>query len=90
MRYFVSRNVLCPYYRREQSCKLHCEGVKQDTALEVSFSTQKSYKDYRLQFCCKAWESCRVAQMLNQKYEEEAQRLYKEKAALRPSCVRAG
>lgn len=65
----VSDDVLCPFYRCEMHQEIHCEGVAQQTATHVAFAQMEDMRQYMQQHCKTGWCACRIAQMLNAKYE---------------------
>lgn len=71
MKHQVSIDAKCPFYHKEDHRKLFCEGVEQGTAIQLTFDTNLHYGDYKSEFCCSyAWESCKIAKMLAEKYEK--------------------
>ena len=69
MRQYVSKYVVCPFYRKEEAKKLFCEGVEDGTGLMIQFDSQEHRFQFRERFCyCENWVNCRLARMLNEKY----------------------
>lgn len=70
MKAFVSKEVVCPFYRKETATAVFCEGVEEDTSIKLIFPSTQKKDEYRYR-CCKAWKSkCRIAQMLADKYKK--------------------
>ena len=69
MKSYVSRDAACPFYHREDACRVLCEGPAKGIALQLSFGGRRSYEQYRREYCYRNWDRCLVAQMLVQKYE---------------------
>ena len=63
--------VKCPYYRCESQCVIYCEGVEENSAIHLAFSTPQLRKDYQERFCKSCWKRCLVAESLNRKYDYE-------------------
>ena len=68
---YIAKYVLCPYYHKEEGVKICCEGVEDGTSIHVVFSSSRQRKDYQFEKCCKNYSQCRVAAMLDQKWEDE-------------------
>ena len=70
---FISGKVLCPFYkdclRGTQSIK--CEGVEPNSTIHLAFGNKVHLSLYMDKYCCKDYKSCRVAEMLFKKYEDE-------------------
>ena len=73
MKSFVRREVLCPFYHREEDRRLFCEGPEADIHLQLNFPRRKAFEGYLHRLCCLDWDRCRIAQMLEQKYDEQAE-----------------
>lgn len=71
MKSFVRREVLCPYYHREELRHLYCEGPTRGINLQLNFMGAKGFDAYVHRYCCRDWMLCRVAQMLERKYDEK-------------------
>lgn len=69
MKSYVSRDALCPYYHREDTRRLLCEGPAPGVDLQLCFTRRKGYEDYRRRYCCRDWDRCLVAQTLERKYD---------------------
>ena len=68
---FKGVNVLCPYYADKEDIHcITCEGVSKNTLTKVCFKTQKAKDLYRFQFCERHYSKCRIAKMLDEKWEE--------------------
>lgn len=67
--------VKCPYYSRDDSNGIICEGVQEGTALRLMFNQQKGGKDvkakmdYMHRFCMEDYYNCLVCEVLDNKYE---------------------
>ena len=70
---FISGRVLCPFYkdcpRGKQS--IICEGVESNSTIHLAFGNKVHLSLYMDKYCCNDYESCRVAEMLFKKYEDE-------------------
>lgn len=66
----ISSRVCCPYYKCETRTMLFCEGVQQGTTLHLAFADPSRTKEYRAKYCDTNYNGCRIARMLNQKYDQ--------------------
>ena len=64
-------HVVCPYYadKEELHC-ITCEGVSSGTLTKVCFKKKVTKEIYRFKYCERDYQKCRIAQMLDQKWEE--------------------
>lgn len=70
MKHYVSKFARCPFYHQQETRKVYCEGVEEGTALQLTFDSSDHQKQYEKALCCSAyWPSCRIAEMLNRKWE---------------------
>jgi hypothetical protein len=67
---FKGVKVICPYYadKEEKHC-ITCEGVMDGTLTKVCFKKTDTKEKYRLLFCERNYEKCKVAKMLDRKYK---------------------
>ena len=68
---YISGRIICPFFKdtRNNNQSIVCEGVKQNTALHLTFSNKSRQKEYIEEFCCNNYKHCRIANMLFKKYE---------------------
>ena len=72
MSQYVSKYVVCPFYRKHSDNRICCEGTDDDNTINLVFGDSKRLKEYGLSFCndSKCYKGCMVYQMLNQKYPD--------------------
>ena len=70
MKHKLSNNVICPFYLCEERQVVYCEGVEDGTSIHLGFNRPPALKEYKKQFCETQYCKCRIAQMLNKKWEE--------------------
>ena len=63
------KEVICPFYRKEDDHKIYCEGVEDSTSLHLAFGDKSRKIEYRKKHCSCFKESCLIRRMLNQKYD---------------------
>ena len=67
---FADKNVVCPFYRYQETHKICCEGIKKNSTLHLAFGDPTERKRHCAQFCnsLDGYPLCPVAKMLNKKY----------------------
>jgi hypothetical protein len=70
MSQFISKYVVCPFYRRHDNNRICCEGTSRDNTINLVFSDQKKLKQYTVAKCesMSGCKSCRIYEMLDRKY----------------------
>lgn len=66
---YMSVEVLCPFYLREEKQKVLCEGVEDGMGTHLTFETPEWKRLYKDRYCCNNYKTCRVYKMLEEKYE---------------------
>lgn len=74
MRHYCSNEALCPFYKYEDDQLIYCEGVQNGCSIRLSFAYARDSLKYKMDYCRKDYEKCRVARMLNEKYNEAFER----------------
>lgn len=66
---FNSKTIKCPFYleRQKDEYRIKCEGPIKGCTTQLTFLGGK--KPYLKEHCCTNYKSCRVYQMLINKYE---------------------
>lgn len=67
---YISKNVRCPFYRKEKQNKISCEGVTKESSLNLIFPSIEKRKHYEERFCCADYKRCYIAHMLIDKWEK--------------------
>ena len=72
MSQYVSKYVVCPYYRRHDDNRICCEGTdsKNTNTINLVFGDNKKLKEYTTNFCSdiQRYKKCIICQALNSKY----------------------
>ena len=69
MESFMSKDVLCPYYLKDEDNHIVCEGTELDTSVHLTCSNKKHRREYQKFYCCNHYKKCRIANMLDRKWE---------------------
>ena len=62
-------DVLCPFFKRQESKKLLCEGLYENSSLVQQFETIKQKEFHKCNYCKTNYEKCELYMALNSKYE---------------------
>ena len=46
-----SSKVVCPFYKRQEACKIVCEGVLECTTIHTVFRTSEQLTDHQTKYC---------------------------------------
>ena len=67
---FDSELVKCPYYRRSETNRICCEGLKKKTTINFTFEDGKKRRAYMNIYCndIHNYNNCLICNMLNRKY----------------------
>ena len=67
---FVSKYVVCPFYRRHDNNRICCEGTTDDNTINVVFGDSKKLKEHTVTYCedISNYKRCQVCKMLSEKY----------------------
>lgn len=67
----VSAYVVCPFYTDEEKQMIRCEGLEKDTSIHLAFASHEQLRSYKKRYCNVQYCGCRIAQMLEGKYDAE-------------------
>ena len=67
-----SKEVVCPFYRKEDDHKIYCEGVEDGTSVHLAFGDKSRKISYRQKHCSCFKDDCLVRRMLNEKYDDQS------------------
>lgn len=72
MSQYVSKYVVCPFYRKHSDNRICCEGTDDSNTINLVFEDSKQLKEYNICFCndMRFHQGCMVYQMLKAKYPE--------------------
>ena len=70
---YVSKYVVCPFYRRNDTNRICCEGVDKSNTINLVFESKEKTLDYERVFCndIVKHKDCLICRMLMEKWSEE-------------------
>ena len=70
---FISKYAVCPYYRKNDTNRICCEGVEDNNVVHLVFGTPQEWRAYEERFCnsMENYNKCKLCQMLDRKWSEE-------------------
>ena len=68
MKRHISNEVLCPFYHSEDSYRICCEGLDDDSTIHVVFASSVKKTAYSVRYCCQNYKACKMAHILYEKY----------------------
>ena len=70
MRNYVSKEVVCPFYRQEKGLQLHCEGFDPSCSLQVTFAHRNGMVSHKRRHCNTFdYPDCPIYPAINAQYE---------------------
>ena len=73
MQGYVSKEVVCPFYHKEEGVKLLCEGFCKACSLQTSFTNREQLISHKARHCnsFKGYPKCPLYPIINKQYEED-------------------
>ena len=68
---YISAYAECPFYHSEDEQKIYCEGVDDNSSIQLAFNSKTERRNYRRKKCEEDHKGCKIAKMLYGKYEEK-------------------
>lgn len=63
--------VMCPFYRKDETVNIRCEGITKESTLVMQFKTKKGREEYQNKYCrTMGYKTCPLRKMLEQKYDK--------------------
>ena len=71
MSQYVSKYVVCPFYRRHDDNRICCEGTNSKNTINLVFGDKYKQKEYGIKYCnsIEGYKRCLICKALNTKYE---------------------
>lgn len=70
-KHIISKSAVCPFYKYEERQHIYCEGLTEATTIHLAHSTPAASKKHRQCNCYGNYLDCRLAKMLEKKWEDE-------------------
>ena len=72
MQRYVSKEVVCPFYHKEEATKILCEGFCKTTSLQTSFRRREQLQLHKERHCNKmnGYPKCPLYSVIYRQYEE--------------------
>lgn len=72
MAYYESKYAVCPFYRRNETNRIVCEGVDETNTINLVFTSRSEWREYEKTYCniMGNYKNCLICQMLTAKEEE--------------------
>lgn len=67
---YISMYSTCPFYIKEDSHNVYCEGVEEGTSTHLAFASSNHCAAYKRIRCRNGYKNCQIYKMLLSKYEE--------------------
>ena len=73
MRTYVSKEVVCPFYKQEEATKIRCEGFCKGCSLQISFTRNELLLLHRDRHCksFEGYPKCPLYSVINKQYESK-------------------
>jgi hypothetical protein len=70
---YISKYVVCPFYHRNDTNRICCEGVDKSNTINLVFETNGKTLEYEREFCndLVRHKDCLICKMLEEKWREE-------------------
>lgn len=63
-------NVKCPFFTASDKTRITCEGITDDCATVLRFTTQEKRNHHHINFCDERYKACEIYKMLKEKYKD--------------------
>lgn len=71
MQNYVSKEVVCPFYKQEETTKIRCEGYCKACSLQTSFTSRVLLQIHKERHCnsIEGYRKCPLYSVINRQYE---------------------
>ena len=71
MQNYVSKEVVCPFYKQEEAMKIRCEGYCKACSLQTSFTSRVLLQIHKERHCnsISGYSKCPLYSVINRQYE---------------------
>lgn len=73
MQHYISKEVVCPFYKQEDATKLFCEGYCKSCSLQTSFTRREQLQLHKERHCnsFKGYPNCPIYPVIAKQYDEK-------------------
>ena len=73
MQKYSAKEVVCPFYHKEEATKILCEGFCKTTSLQTTFTSKEFMLIHKAAHCksFKGYPMCPLYSIINKQYEEK-------------------
>lgn len=70
---FNDKNIVCPFYQKENKTKIHCEGIDQHSLIQLYFVTKQFQLLHEEKYCMNInnYTKCPLYSVIARQYEKE-------------------
>ena len=68
MKRWAGKMVICPFYKGEYRQEIFCEGLVKDSNIHQGFANPGLRTEHKQKYCETEYQSCPIAQMLENKW----------------------
>ena len=66
--------VLCPFFKYDDTQRITCEGIIPHSSIRTIFHSPAAYNKHMAEFCCKNYQNCEIAKLVDEKYDDQGRR----------------
>ncbi len=63
MKHQVCKKAICPYYKKEDSQVIYCDGVEGSSSLHVTFASKTDALEYKKTYCRDKYMRCEICKL---------------------------
>lgn len=73
MQNYVSKEVVCPFYKQEEATKIRCEGFCKTCSIQISFGRRDELINHKERHCnsFKGYPKCPMYPVIAKQYDEK-------------------
>lgn len=73
MQGYISKEVVCPFYKQEEGVKIRCEGFSRSCSLQTSFCNKEKLLNHKGRFCnsMEGYTRCPLYPAIYRQYDED-------------------
>lgn len=72
---YVSKTAVCPFYKKEDSQTIFCDGVLENSSVHLAFGYHADCKAHKETKCRRDYNKCPVYKMLEEMYDDSTAKI---------------